>query len=293
MAEEGAAAALRFHHSLQHPVLTKTPVKADALLAHALNGLSMLDRERVWEEIHGINCGPSKKNHHNAYPDDLESSSGDTSVSSFQSIEGQCKHEEDEALCKLQEEVDTLMAAASPTIVESPAPGGAPAQSLHPAYRYALAHGSPLLTDRQFQLSFLRNEGYNQPRKAAVRFLKHLDTLQEVFDTTAVLFRPLQLADLESDTIDNHHPTTPANTTTKNTATNKRTSTGMTKQRTDGTGMEEETRSTTPMLMPVPSMLDDGFLQVLPVRDTSGRRILCRFREPPISTSMKAWVRSL
>ena len=111
MAEEGAAAALRFHHSLQHPVLTKTPVKADALLAHALNGLSMLDRERVWEEMHGINCSPSQK-HHNASPEDLESSSGDTSMSSFQSIEGQCKHEEDEALCKLQEEVDTLMAVS-------------------------------------------------------------------------------------------------------------------------------------------------------------------------------------
>ena len=310
MEEEGAAAALLFRQSLQHPEsTTKTPINADKLLAHALNGLSIQDRERVYDEIHGINCGPNKKHSNTKHgsrlsissnasnTDNSKSSSGNISVASFQSIKEQRKQEEDEALCKLQEEVDIILAASSASSASSSSSSSpaaatvtvavavAPAQSLYPAYRYALAQGSPLLSDRQFQLSFLRTEGYNQPRKAAVRFLKHLETLPDVFDTTAVLFRPLQLTDLDSDTTIDLHPhsgtdtsTTTANNqhgtnkTPVNTDTNKCTSAGMTKQ---------------------PSMLEQGFFQVLPVRDSSGRRILCRFRSPIGTDNIKAWVRSI
>ena len=235
---------------------------------------------------------------------------------------GQHDAEEEALLFQFQDAVATLLRAASVAAAASSSPH---AVAAYPAYRYARFHGSQLLRDRNFQLSFLTTESQH-PRKAALRFLKHLEAIHHVFETPAVLFRPIQLSDLEPTT---QNTTTedlplvkntkdqgeegaeagtastvlPAAAITKKTTSTKKnkrknkkrtSTTGTTKQGRTGRSEENETSSTQSKGVYTGKRLlvEHGFLQLLPVRDTSGRRILCHFREPPtVASNVKARVR--
>ena len=346
MDDDDAAAALLLHQALTQAdagaCSPTTPLNADKLLAQELNSLSMVDRERVYDEIHGIQPPnrprptPSQQpggesvlsTSQNSSNTGWESScSGTTSVSSLSSVvEEQRQHdaEEEALLCQFQDAVETLLRAAS-----TAASSSQPAVASYPAYRYANFHGSHLLRDRQFQLSFLKTESQH-PRKAALRFLKHLEAIHHVFETPAVLFRPIQLLDLEPATTKNTteeelplvtntqdpgeegaaeagtaSTVLPAAAITKKTTSTKKnkrknkkrtSTTGTTKPGRTGRRIEENDTSRTLSSKGVYTgkrlLVEHGFLQLLPVRDTSGRRILCHFREPPtVASNVKARVR--
>ena len=215
---------------------------------------------------------------------------------------GQHDAEEEALLFQFQDAVATLLRAASVAAAASSSPH---AVAAYPAYRYANFHGSQLLRDRNFQLSFLTTESQH-PRKAALRFLKHLEAIHHVFETPAVLFCPIQLLDLEPTT---QNTTTedlplvkntkdqgeegaeagtastvlPAAAITKKTTSTKKnkrknkkrtSTTGTTKQGRTGRSEENETSSTQSKGVYTGKRLlvEHGFLQLLPVRDTSGRR---------------------
>ena len=297
------------------------PMEVDKLLVSELNQLSMLHRERANEEIHGI----------------VDSSITDTTNNHNNDVTKK-QEEEEQALLNLQKELDT--------IYDVDTHSRSTTTLLYPAYYYARSHGSGLITDRGFCLSFLAQEGYSHPQRAALRLLRYLEHIQRIYQTNQVLFRPIRLSDLEQkgeeeeDTTNNNNnsvisvigPLSPSisvaeysaaeSTKTSTTTTKQQLATTTTKativvqkqehnteNKDDDMDKEEEVEvevstsismSTTTTSTSASNLLftakrllyEEGFLQVLPVRDSVGRRIFVHLREPSAPYSIPARVRN-
>eukprot|EP00537_Pseudo-nitzschia_pungens_P000664 CAMPEP_0172370992 /NCGR_PEP_ID=MMETSP1060-20121228/40774_1 /TAXON_ID=37318 /ORGANISM="Pseudo-nitzschia pungens, Strain cf. cingulata" /LENGTH=549 /DNA_ID=CAMNT_0013096479 /DNA_START=90 /DNA_END=1739 /DNA_ORIENTATION=+ len=197
------------------------PEEVDRMLANELNELSLYDRELVMEEVHGINRASERQQG---------------------AFEG--------ALVAMQEELDKhyLGNESSASINQSiPTPGmekiegdtqvvdsGSSSSLTFRAYREARSRNSHLLSDYLFRRAFLIAES-NDPKKAAIRLMKYLDLIHDLFETSHVLFRPIFLDDL--------HP-----------------------------------EAKQELMM--------GSYQILPERDSSGRRVFCYLRD---ASSPKEW----
>ncbi|OEU12154.1 hypothetical protein FRACYDRAFT_244415 [Fragilariopsis cylindrus CCMP1102] len=96
------------------------------------------------------------------------------------------------------------------------------------AYQKAKLHQSEYIHDRNFRYAFLNKEEMD-PKKTALRFLRYLDFIVQLYHTEEVLFRPIMLQDLS-----------------------------------------EKSRQV---------MYKEGPLQILPIRDPSGRKIFVHLRD--------------
>jgi len=227
------------------------PANIDKMFAHELNQLSLHDRERVMDEVHGVTASLTSD-------DDVK---------------------EDDALVAMQKELDYHYFAENydcgdakrkPTLVPyslqqnndsntiqkidhyytctKPPPSSASSPpvstststntntSTTSAYKEARLKNSNLVKDINFRRAFLIAED-NDPKRAALRLMKYMDLLRNVFDTSDVQFRPILLSDL--------HP-----------------------------------KAREQLLM--------GPYQILPDRDSSGRKVFCYLRSiSPEAASMK------
>ena len=172
------------------------PVEVDKLLVKELNQLSLENREKVMEEIHGI---VSTSHHHHGNT----SNNRDNNKSMIE--------EENMLLEQMQSELDNHASANASS-----------------AYQKAKLLQSEWIRDRNFLWSFLVKEEMD-PKKAALRMIRYLDYVTEIYNTEEVLFRPIYLSDLNQES----------------------------KQ----------------------IMESEGSIQISPVRDPSGRRILAHLRD--------------
>jgi hypothetical protein len=148
------------------------PSEVDALLAQELNQLSLQDRERTMEEIHGVYYECCHNSNH-AY-------------SSRRSIYATNPTEEEqylkEGLVQLQKELDMMERNET---TES--------------YEMALQRNSPLLQSEEFRIRFLFAEDHD-PEKAAVRMVNYFDVANELYGSDA-LMRPITWNDLSENAL--------------------------------------------------------------------------------------------
>ena len=213
-------------------ILGVDPIAVNKLLNNELNQLSLDRREQLLEEIHGINNGGGALQFGNGNND-----------------QQQQQEEEDNALRQFQEALDSYYTSetATPTSNNNNNNNNINHNNSnhnynydydynykynykYPAYRYAREHGSELIYDRDFRLTFFSRDG-GCPKEAATRMLNYLEFIREIYDTTDILFRPICLSDLS----------------------------------------EQQGAKAT--------MYEEGPLQILPVRDASGRRVCAHLRD--------------
>jgi hypothetical protein len=229
------------------------PIVVDQMVANELNSLSMIHRERTSEEIHGVGSGRCPTD---TDDDDLDGSfnSSSTPTSTSDDNEYIRKREENHALMKLQEELDKIYLSNNSTA--------------YPAYYYARSHDSALLKDRGYRLSFLSTEGYSNPKKAAIRVVRHLDSIKDVYNTNNVLFRPIRLSDLDNTTAVD--PAADDDDEEHDDTKNKK-----------KTNKKKKHKNNNSKLYTAKRLLNEElFIQIMPVRDTSGRRIVVHISEP-------------
>lgn len=180
-------------------IVNVDPNVVDRLLSDELNQLSLLHRERVLEEIHGINTNCDQR------------------------TRGQ---PEDDVLKEYQAELDRIYFSELAKSEKNNS------EFKYPAYKIAREEGSELIQDRDFMMTFFgQGEGNDCPKKGAVRMLNYLELVREIYDVDDVLFRPICLADFDQ-----------------------------------ALGSKD-------------FMYENGPLQVLPVRDPSGRRVFVHLRD--------------
>ena len=130
------------------------------MMTDELNQLSMDHREQLLEEIHGV------KN-------------GGVLLNFCKSARNQQSQQEDAALEQFQRELDKYYLLESTGSFSS----------TYPAYRYAREHGSELVRDRDFLLTFLgRGEGESCSKMGAIRMLNYLEWIREIYGTDDVCF---------------------------------------------------------------------------------------------------------
>lgn len=181
------------------------PAEVNKLIAEELNGLSLDDRERVLEEVHGVKAIP------------MAGRRDDGIIGN--------------ALREMQEELDAYyfdlryheLAGGTSTGKNQETTSSA----MYSAYREARSKNSDLVSDLNFQRAFLLAEDHNAKR-AAGRMVEYLDYIRDIYGTSEVLFRPIFLDDL-------------------------------------GPSAKEQ--------------LVMGSYQILPERDSSGRRVFCYLRD--------------
>ncbi|KAL3906343.1 MAG: hypothetical protein SGILL_009308, partial [Bacillariaceae sp.] len=157
------------------PSLTEVnPSEVDALLAQELNQLSLKDRERTMEEIHGVYdyCRNPSHDHYNNHKDD----SGRKLPSSPSSATADEKERLEEGLRQLQIELDETECDNKE------------------CYELALQQQSPLLSNKKFRIKFLYAEDHD-PQKAALRLINYFDVATELYGDAA-LMRPITWNDL-------------------------------------------------------------------------------------------------
>lgn len=182
------------------------PAEVDRMLAEELNGLSLDDRERVMEEVHGIFDRSTIQ--HDGLEDALRAMGNELDDYYFGS---------GSTAAKITDDSDNN--AFDDTSTSSPIK--------YSAYLEARAKNSSLVVDRNFRLAFLLSAG-NNPKEAALKLMKYLDFIRDLYETSDVLFRPVFLEDLNSS---------------------------------------------------AKQQLVMGSYQILPDRDSSGRRIFCYLRD--------------
>ena len=190
------------------------PRALNKLLSYELNELSLEQRERISEEIHGVKPGGGV---------------------SFQHTNMQLTREEQEEVIFRQfyEELDRYYFSEPVTLgMDSFGNNFAGIEYKYPAYRYARENGSELIRDRDFHLTFFgQGEGGSCPKEAAKRMMNYLELVRQVYHTDDVLFRPITLSDLN-----------------------------------EGMGSKE-------------LMYEVAPIQILPLRDPSGRRVVVHLRD--------------
>jgi len=199
------------------------PIKVDRLLVEELNLLSVNDRERVLEEVHGISafdtgtggnvleeglirmqsdlCG----HYYNvgADPEDYVRPSPPSNSSSHSKSRSSpliYAQNTNNTKCVVTQIFNISRRRGpglsrhgyDPTSLSSSSP------SFYGAYREARSKNSTLLSDIKFQRGFLVAENFN-PKRAALRMMKYLDMIQKLFETSDVLFRPIFLNDLHTE----------------------------------------------------------------------------------------------
>jgi len=194
------------------------PDEVDRLLVGELNQLSVTDRERVSEEVHGVSstniytddvlkeCLSSMQKELDKHYYDLEHPDQDfgnsvhsTNESVTNAIE-QNPHRSNEGVvtssfgCKRNIDANTLLlndhsSSASASSLSSPS-------SLCSAYREARSKNSTMISDVNFRRGFLFAEDFD-PKKAALRLMRYLDLIHGLFETSDVLFRPIFIEDLD------------------------------------------------------------------------------------------------
>ena len=162
-------------------VRTVDPDEIDRLLADELNELTVNEREQVLEEVHGVS-------------------------SSTKNVPLQEK-----ALKQMQEELDRHFYSACDShscsdhfiakramnnrhVHSNPFPL-TPKTIVCNAYREARLKNSSLITDPLFMRGHLLAENFD-PEAAAIRMMLYLEHMKELYETSAVLFRPIIIDDL-------------------------------------------------------------------------------------------------
>ena len=156
------------------PSLTEVnPSEVDALLAQELNQLSIKDRERTMEEIHGVYdyCRNPQHDHYNGDSKEKEASPTDEEALLEQ------------GLIDLQKELEALESDESTE-----------------CYERALEQNSPLLHDRKFRIKLLYAEDHNA-QKAAIRLVHYFDVAHELYGSAA-LMRPITWNDLSPNALE-------------------------------------------------------------------------------------------
>lgn len=161
------------------------PDEIDRLLVDELNQLSVNDRERVMEEVHGVF--------------DFNTGSGD--------------HALEEALTQMQHELDLHYYSTDihdcGTCVTGPVTVSDTERNIQfpfstfksssivcDAYREARSKNSSLLSDIYFLRGLLVAEDFN-PKHAAHRLILYLERMKELYGTSDVLYRPIFIDDLD------------------------------------------------------------------------------------------------
>ena len=166
--------------------MSVNPDEIDRLLVNELNQLSVNDRERVMEEVHGVF--------------DSNTVSGD--------------HALEEVLAQMQHELDIhyystdvhdcgTCATGGPTIgrdaernIQSNFSTFKSSSIVCDAYREARLKNSSLISDINFLRGMLVAENFN-PKYAAHRLILYLQQMKELYGTPDVLFRPIFIDDLD------------------------------------------------------------------------------------------------
>ena len=155
----------------QRSQLPIDPNAVDTLLTQELSGLSFQDRSAINEEIHGVRCIAPVET-----PDFVEKSLRELQ------IELLTKHNHIQQ--KQQQHKQTSQSTSSLT-----------------AYEQACLIPSSYVHTQDFQLRFLRYELFDIS-KTAKKIIDFLQQSVELFQTTAVIKRPIQLTDLGKDGLD-------------------------------------------------------------------------------------------
>lgn len=134
------------------------PSEVDALLAQELNDMSLQERERAYEEIHGV--------HH----DSCHMAKDGKLLEHSPEEEAKIR----QALAQMQGELDRTPEKA--------------------AYEEAVAMKSPLVGDSDFRTKFVYVENFDAP-KATKRMISYLELAKQLFGVQA-LHRMVQWADL-------------------------------------------------------------------------------------------------
>lgn len=164
------------------------PEEIDRLLVEELNQLSFIDRERVLEEVHGVT------------PTDP--------ISRGDGLEEALRLMQDEldrhyySFCAYHDTDGSHNDANASHSDDNKAPLNCSSSSstacLYGAYRDARSQNSEMLMDIEIRRGFLVAENGN-PKRAALRMMKYLECMQELYETSDVLFRPIFIDDLHID----------------------------------------------------------------------------------------------
>ena len=144
--------------SLQTDYACQSPNEVDNLMSKELLQLSLLDRNEIYEEIHGVLSLAPKES-----PQFLDS-----------------------ALLRLSEELDLILADNNGSYNCSP--------SSKAAFKKSQEFPNTYIDDRDFRLRFIRSEMFDA-KKAAIRMVKFLDIAYDLFGKDA-LKQPIQIKDL-------------------------------------------------------------------------------------------------
>lgn len=201
---------------------TVDPGEIDRMLVDELNELTFNEREQVLEEVHGVSSADNRKGHLFV----------------------------ENALKRMQEELDRhFYKACSPHncneetmsknsgnnrhVYFNPFSFVARQEIICTAYREARLKNSSLITDPLFMRGHLLAENFD-PKAAATRMIIYLERMKELYETSAVLFRPIFIDDMH---------------------------------------------------IKAREQLVMGSYQILPDRDSSGRRVFCYLRDICPTTS--------
>ena len=164
---------------------TVDPDEIDRMLVDELNELTFNEREQLLEEVHGV-------------------SSADKGESYLFFVEN--------ALKRMQEELDRHFYKACDShncsdetmlknsgnnrhVYFNPFSSVARQEIICTAYREARLKNSSLITDPLFMRGFLLAENFD-PKAAATRMIIYLERMKELYETSAVLFRPIFIDDM-------------------------------------------------------------------------------------------------
>jgi len=186
------------------------PVEVDRLLVKELNQLSFNDRERVMEEVHGVSAINSITDNEEALicmQNELDKhyySEVGVSATHGNSIEPQTLTTKsfspttDEQIADNTESSNIRNASFSHhnrNSLSNSSRSFSSSSVLYGAYREARSKNSLLLSDTLFQRAFLVTEDFD-PKRAALRLMKYLEFIRELYETSDVLFRPIFIEDL-------------------------------------------------------------------------------------------------
>mmetsp|Transcript_21871 Transcript_21871/g.52036 ORF Transcript_21871/g.52036 Transcript_21871/m.52036 type:complete len:552 (-) Transcript_21871:109-1764(-) len=164
----------------------------DKLLADELNALSVNEREQLMEKIHGISSPNTGRTEYDLEEAFIGLQNKLDMYYHSMCEEGTDRNENRKTQTSNPQNRDrTYRNFLFPDCTSS-------VDTSFDAYREARSKNSLMVSDRDFQRPFLEAENLD-PGRAAVRLMKYLELIRDVFETSDVLFRPIFIDDLATE----------------------------------------------------------------------------------------------